>query len=78
MEDIKGLFNYEYMINVINGDSVYPGGILGAHLTDRGFVVTVYNPRAAEVAVIEKRSSHKCSISGLRFYHALLLRDYPL
>lgn len=59
MEDIKGLFNYEYMINVINGDSVYPGGILGAHLTDRGFVVTVYNPRAAEVAVIEKRSSHK-------------------
>lgn len=59
MEDIKGLFNYEYLMKVINTDSVFPGGILGAHLTDRGYVVTVYNPQAEAVTVIEKRSNQR-------------------
>lgn len=59
MEDIKGLYNYEYAERVINSDSAFPKGLLGPHLTDRGFTVTVYNPQAESVSVIDKRSGEK-------------------
>ena len=59
MEDIKGLYDAEYAQKVINSESAFPGGLLGPHLTDRGYTVTVYNPLAESVAVIDKRNNQK-------------------
>lgn len=59
MEDIKNLYNYEYLTKVINADSAFPGGILGPHLTDSGVVVTVYNPNAEAITVVDKRNEQK-------------------
>lgn len=61
MEDIKSLYNHEYAERVINSESAFPGGILGPHLTDRGVTVTVYNPQAEAVTVVDKRSGQKFS-----------------
>lgn len=59
MEDIKSLYSYEYLTKVINGESAFPGGILGPHLTDSGMVVTVYNPLAKGITVVDKRNGQK-------------------
>ncbi len=59
MEDIKGLYDAEYAQKVINSESAFPGGLLGPHLTDKGYTVTVYNPIAESVAVIDKRNNQK-------------------
>ena len=59
MEDIKSLYSYEYLRKVINAESAFPGGILGPHLTDSGMVVTVYNPSARAITVVDKRNGQK-------------------
>ena len=59
MADIRNLFSSEYIAKVINADSAFPGGVLGPHLTDSGFVVTVYNPHATEITVVDKRNGKK-------------------
>ncbi|MEE0265178.1 MAG: 1,4-alpha-glucan branching protein GlgB [Acutalibacteraceae bacterium] len=59
MADIRNLFSSEYIAKVINADSAFPGGVLGPHLTDSGFVVTVYNPHAAGITVVDKRNGQK-------------------
>lgn len=61
MEDIKGLFNNEYVEKVINTKSAFPGGLLGPHLTDQGYTVTVFNPLAESVDVVDKRNNQKFS-----------------
>ena len=61
MEDIKGLYDLDYAQKVINSESAFPGGILGPHLTDRGFTVTVYNPQAESVTVVDKRNEQRFS-----------------
>lgn len=59
MEDIKDLYNLEYVEKVINSESAFPGGILGPHLTDKGYTVTVYNPQAEQISVVDRRSGQK-------------------
>lgn len=61
MENIQELYNSVYVEKVINSESAFPGGILGPHLTDRGFTVTVYNPSAETINVVDKRSKQKFS-----------------
>ena len=74
MEDIKGLYDLDYAQRVVNSESAFPGGILGPHLTDRGFTVTVYNPQAESVTVIDKRSQQR--FSGVKIDEAGLFVAY--
>ncbi|GHU81927.1 1,4-alpha-glucan branching enzyme GlgB [Clostridia bacterium] len=58
MNDLRYLYNEDYLNKVVNSHSDYPGGLLGPHLTQSGFLVSVFYPQASHVQVIDKETGN--------------------
>lgn len=56
MNDLWYLYNENYLNQIINSSSNYPGGILGKHLTQRGCLISVFNPQASYVQIVDRKN----------------------
>lgn len=77
-EPLRYLYSESYLNKVINSSNDYPGGLLGPHLCERGLLISVFNPRARHVQIVERASGKifDCSaVTDNGLYGALVGSD---
>lgn len=55
-ESLRYLYNEHFLNKVANSSSDYPGGLLGPHLSEQGLLISVFNPQASAVQIVERKS----------------------
>ncbi|HHZ06370.1 MAG TPA: 1,4-alpha-glucan branching protein GlgB, partial [Clostridiales bacterium] len=74
-EPLRYLYNESYLEKVVNSCNDFPGGLLGPHITQRGLVISVFNPQARHIQIIDRNNGRvfDCSpVTDNGLYGALI------